>query len=133
MIRARGLSKRFGAKRVLEGIDFDLGRGGFLLVGGPNGAGKTTLLRLLAGVTRPTEGHVTVRGPIAPLISVGVGFQREMSGRENVFLNGMLLGLTYEEVSERFDDTASPLISQSRQERAHPGHHAGSGAPKYQR
>jgi ABC-type polysaccharide/polyol phosphate transport system ATPase subunit len=89
---------------ALRDMSFSVAEGEMVGVLGRNGAGKTTLLRLLAGVTRPTEGHVTVQGPVAPLISVGVGFQREMSGRENVFLNGMLLGLTYEEVSERFDD-----------------------------
>src|SRR4051812_45043835 len=55
---------------------------------GANGAGKTTMLRLLAGVTRPTEGRVSVRGRIAPLISIGVGFHPEMSGRENILING---------------------------------------------
>lgn len=71
---------------------------------GRNGAGKTTMLRLLAGVTRPSTGTVTVRGRVAPLISVGVGFHPEMTGRENVQVNGMLLGLSREEVAERFDD-----------------------------
>ena len=70
---------------------------------GRNGAGKTTLLRLLAGVSRPTAGRLTVRGRIAPLISVGVGFHQEMSGRENIYVNGMLLGLTRAEVRERLD------------------------------
>jgi ABC-type polysaccharide/polyol phosphate transport system ATPase subunit len=71
---------------------------------GRNGAGKTTLLRMLAGVTRPSAGTVTVRGRVAPLISVGVGFHPEMTGRENVHVNGMLLGLSRAEVAERFDD-----------------------------
>lgn len=70
---------------------------------GRNGAGKTTLLRLLAGVSRPTEGRLTVRGRIAPLISVGVGFHQEMSGRENILVSGSLLGLKRQEVAARLD------------------------------
>jgi ABC-type polysaccharide/polyol phosphate transport system ATPase subunit len=71
---------------------------------GRNGAGKTTLLRMLAGVTSPSEGLVRIAGRVAPLLSVGVGFHQEMSGRENVYVNAMLLGLTKAEVEERFDD-----------------------------
>jgi ABC-type polysaccharide/polyol phosphate transport system ATPase subunit len=71
---------------------------------GRNGAGKTTLLRLLAGVSQPSEGRVRVSGRIAPLISVGVGFHQEMSGRENVYVNAMLLGLTKQQAAERFDE-----------------------------
>ena len=70
---------------------------------GHNGAGKTTLLRLLAGVSRPTVGRVTIKGRVAPLIAVGVGFHQEMTGRENVLVNGMLLGLNRRQVEERFD------------------------------
>jgi ABC-2 type transport system ATP-binding protein len=81
-----------------------IGRGETIGLLGRNGAGKSTLLRMLAGVSQPTEGTVTVRGRIAPLISVGVGFHPEMSGRENVYVNGMLLGLTRTEIEERFDD-----------------------------
>ncbi|MBV8957938.1 MAG: ABC transporter ATP-binding protein, partial [Actinobacteria bacterium] len=88
---------------ALRDVDLTLAEGDVLGVIGPNGAGKTTLLRLLAGVTRPTTGRVTVGGRVAPLISVGVGFHREMSGRENVYVNGMLLGLTKAEVDRRFD------------------------------
>ena len=71
---------------------------------GRNGAGKTTMLRLLAGVSRPSTGRVRIRGRVAPLISVGVGFHQEMSGRENVYVNGMLLGLSRSQVTQRFDD-----------------------------
>ncbi|HZQ83516.1 MAG TPA: ABC transporter ATP-binding protein [Acidimicrobiales bacterium] len=88
---------------ALRDVNLSLEEGDVLGVIGPNGAGKTTMLRLLAGVTRPTTGRVTVRGRVAPLISVGVGFHREMSGRENVYVNGMLLGLTKAEIDRRFD------------------------------
>jgi lipopolysaccharide transport system ATP-binding protein len=71
---------------------------------GRNGAGKTTMLRLLAGVSQPTAGRIRIKGRVAPLISVGVGFHQEMSGRENVYVNGMLLGLTRAEVARRFDE-----------------------------
>jgi ABC-type polysaccharide/polyol phosphate transport system ATPase subunit len=71
---------------------------------GRNGAGKSTLLRLLSGVSQPSCGALTIRGRIAPLLSVGVGFHQEMTGRENVYVNGMLLGLTRAEVDARFDD-----------------------------
>jgi len=86
LILARGLSKRFGAKRVLEGLDFDLERGGFLLVTGPNGSGKTTLLRLVAGLLVPTAGELRVDAERA-----GLGFlaheplvYRELTALENL-------------------------------------------------
>jgi ABC-2 type transport system ATP-binding protein len=88
---------------ALRNIDLQVAAGETIGVMGHNGAGKTTMLRLLAGVTRPTEGRVRVVGRIAPLISLGVGFHQEMSGRENVLVNGMLLGLTAQQVAERFD------------------------------
>ena len=88
---------------ALRGIDLKIERGETVGVLGRNGAGKTSMLRLLAGVSQPTEGRLRVVGRIAPLISVGVGFHREMSGRENVYVNGMLLGLTKDEIDERFD------------------------------
>lgn len=88
---------------ALRNLDLSVAEGEIVGVLGHNGAGKTTMLRLLAGVTRPTEGRIRVRGRIAPLISLGVGFHPEMSGRENIIVNGMLLGLSAAEVAERFD------------------------------
>ncbi len=70
---------------------------------GRNGAGKTTTLRLLAGISRPTSGHVHTSGRVASLLNVGAGFHPELSGRENVFLNGVILGLSRREVRERYE------------------------------
>lgn len=89
---------------ALRDVSFEVQPGETVGILGRNGAGKTTMLRLLAGVSRPSEGVLTVRGRVAPLISVGVGFHQEMTGRENVFVNGMLLGLTKRQVTERFDE-----------------------------
>lgn len=88
---------------ALRGLDLTVDDGETVGIIGRNGAGKTTLLRVLAGVTRPTEGRVRVSGRIAPLISLGVGFHQEMSGRENVLVNGMLLGLTARQVRDVFE------------------------------
>jgi ABC-type polysaccharide/polyol phosphate transport system ATPase subunit len=89
---------------ALRDVSFSVEAGETVGILGRNGAGKTTLMRLLAGVTLPSAGMVTTRGRVAPLLSVGVGFHQEMSGRENVIVNGMLLGLTRAEIDERFDD-----------------------------
>jgi lipopolysaccharide transport system ATP-binding protein len=74
---------------------------------GRNGAGKSTLLQMVSGITGPTEGRVRVRGRVAPLISVGVGFHPELSGRDNLHVNGAILGLTRAQVNERFDEVVS--------------------------
>jgi ABC-type polysaccharide/polyol phosphate transport system ATPase subunit len=88
---------------ALRDVELTLHEGETLGVLGHNGAGKTTLLRLLAGVTRPSHGRVIVRGRIGPLISLGVGFHPEMSGRENALVNAMLLGLTGRQASDRLE------------------------------
>ena len=71
---------------------------------GRNGSGKSTALKLVAGITKPTSGTVTVRGRISALIELGAGFHPEISGRENVFINGIMLGLTKREIEKRFDE-----------------------------
>jgi ABC-type polysaccharide/polyol phosphate transport system ATPase subunit len=88
----------------LRGVDLEVERGSCVGVIGRNGSGKTTLLRMLAGVTAPTEGTVSVRGKVAPLIAVGVGFHPELTGRENVYLGGTILGLTRAQLDARFDE-----------------------------
>jgi ABC-type polysaccharide/polyol phosphate transport system ATPase subunit len=89
---------------ALRNINFSIDAGETVGIVGRNGAGKSTMLRLLAGVTAPTSGVVRVSGRVAPLLGVGVGFHQEMSGRENVYVNAMLLGLSRKETAERFDD-----------------------------
>ncbi len=88
---------------ALRGINLTIRRGetfGFI---GHNGAGKSTLLKLIARVLKPTEGRVVVRGRVAPLLEIGAGFHNELTGRENVFLNGALLGFTRQQMEEKFD------------------------------
>ncbi len=88
---------------ALDAVDLRVEPGESLGVIGRNGAGKSTLLQLLGGVTAPTSGSVEVRGRVAPLISVGVGFHPEMTGRENVHVNGTILGMTKAEVDGKLD------------------------------
>jgi ABC-type polysaccharide/polyol phosphate transport system ATPase subunit len=89
---------------ALRDVDFEIQPGESVGVLGRNGAGKSTLLSMLCGVTAPTSGRIAVRGRVAPLISVGVGFHPEMTGRENVYVNGTILGMTTKEIDRRFDD-----------------------------
>jgi ABC-2 type transport system ATP-binding protein len=84
-------------------VDLEVEQGSCVGVIGRNGSGKSTTLQMLAGVTAPSEGMVRVRGRVAPLISVGVGFHPELTGRENVFVNGMILGLTRRQIEQRLD------------------------------
>jgi ABC-type polysaccharide/polyol phosphate transport system ATPase subunit len=89
---------------ALNDISLTVPRGRTLGVIGRNGSGKSTLLKLVAGITKPSNGTVKVHGRISALIELGAGFHPEISGRENVFINGIMLGLTKREVTERFDE-----------------------------
>lgn len=89
---------------ALRDISFDLKEGEVLGIVGRNGAGKSTLLKLLSRITTPDEGSITVRGRIGSLLEVGTGFHPELTGRENVFMNGVLLGMTHKEVARKFDE-----------------------------
>src|SRR5437773_7490750 len=88
---------------AIHDISMAVARGESLGLVGRNGAGKTTLLRLLAGITRPTRGVVRTQGRVASLLNVGAGFHPELSGRENVLLNGVILGLSRAQVRARYD------------------------------
>lgn len=88
---------------ALRGVSFEVSKGEVLGVIGRNGAGKSTLLKILSRVTGPTDGRIKIRGRIASLLEVGTGFHPELTGRENVFLNGAILGMTQKEVSSKFD------------------------------
>jgi len=89
---------------ALEGVSFEVPGGTTFGVIGENGSGKSTLLKLLAGITKPTRGTLSVRGRVSALIELGAGFHPEISGRENVAINGIMLGLTRKEVDDRFKD-----------------------------
>jgi lipopolysaccharide transport system ATP-binding protein len=98
---ARGRLEEFWALRAL---DFEVERGELVSIIGHNGAGKTTLLKILSRITEPTEGRVEISGRVNSLLEVGTGFHPELSGRENIFLNGAILGMTRAEMRRRFDE-----------------------------
>ena len=90
--------------KVLNGISFKVYKGDFLGIVGRNGSGKSTLLKLLAGVYTPTAGHIKINGGLTPFIELGVGFNPELSGHDNVYLNGALLGFTRKQMDTMYDE-----------------------------
>ena len=89
---------------ALKGVSFDLAAGRTLGIVGRNGSGKSTMLKLLAGIGKPTAGAIRIDGRVSALIELGAGFHPEISGRENVYINGMMLGLSKRDIARRFDD-----------------------------
>jgi ABC-type polysaccharide/polyol phosphate transport system ATPase subunit len=101
LVRDLSPSETFAA---IQDVSFTVPRGRTLGVIGRNGSGKSTMLKLVAGITKPTTGSVRVNGRISALIELGAGFHPEISGRENVFINGIMLGLSKREIAKRFDE-----------------------------
>lgn len=89
---------------ALDNISFDIRQGERVGIIGRNGAGKSTILKIISRITAPTEGRVRIKGRIASLLEVGTGFHPELTGRENVFLNGAILGMTREEITQKFNE-----------------------------
>lgn len=89
---------------ALKDVSFEIKKGESVGIIGPNGSGKSTLLKILAGITKPTSGKVSIRGKVASILDIGAGFHPELSGRENVYLNGQIHGFTKKEIEVKFNE-----------------------------
>jgi lipopolysaccharide transport system ATP-binding protein len=103
----RGSAKRPTEMWALQDVSFEVSQGEALGIVGHNGAGKTTILKLLSSITAPTRGQITIRGRLAALIEVGSGFHPELTGRENVYLHGAMLGMRRSEIARKMDSIVS--------------------------
>ena len=92
------------SQHALKGISFEIKKGEFFGIVGRNGSGKSTLLKILAGIYQPTKGDVKISGKLVPFIELGVGFNSELSGRDNVYLNGAMLGFSVKEVDVMYEE-----------------------------
>jgi len=95
-------NKSYELQQALKNVSFDVNKGEFFGIVGRNGSGKSTLLKLLAGIYTPTQGSINIKGRLTPFIELGVGFNPELTGRENVFLNGALLGFSRKEMNAMY-------------------------------
>jgi ABC-2 type transport system ATP-binding protein len=103
----KGRNRSFEEQMVLKDVSFEIRKGEFYGIVGRNGSGKSTLLKMLAGIYLPTKGAIDISGKLTPFIELGVGFNPELTGRENIFLNGALLGFSRKEMDEMYGDIVS--------------------------
>jgi len=101
----RGGKRRYQKQQALKNISFEVKKGEFFGIVGRNGSGKSTLLKMLAGNYSPTAGTIHINGKLTPFIELGVGFNPELTGRENIFLNGALLGFNRKEMLEMYGES----------------------------
>ena len=101
MITVNDIAVEFGGTTLFSEVTFAINETDKIALMGKNGAGKSTLLKLLSRVTAPTTGEIKVKGRIASLLEVGTGFHPELTGRENIFLNGAILGMTKSEIKRK--------------------------------
>ena len=104
MLEINNLSKSFGKVEVLKDISFSVEKGQAVSIIGPSGSGKSTLLKVISGVYKPSKGRVKVNGTIAPLIELGAGFDMDLTARENIYLNGTVLGYTPKYIDSKFEE-----------------------------
>src|SRR5471030_1161878 len=97
-------SKEEKTLHALRDISCEIHKGEFFGIVGRNGSGKSTLLKIIGGIYQPTHGSVEVNGTLTPFIELGIGFNPELTGRENIFLNGAILGLTRKEIITKYDE-----------------------------